>query len=347
MQLVLGLLATTLVGMGLALPAAAQDDAAALAARARAVFGVLPDEVPNPENPVTDAKVELGRMLYYEPRVSKSHQFSCNSCHLLDRFGVDGEPTSLGHGGQRGDRNAPTVYNAALHLSQFWDGRAADVEEQAQGPVLNPVEMAMPSAAFVNEVLRSIPGYRPLFEKAFPGEAQPVRFENFARAVAAFERRLTTPGRFDRFLQGDTSALDAAERQGLRTFLEVGCTTCHVGATVGGTMYQKIGLVVPYPTEDLGRYKVTGNESDKYVFKVPSLRNVAKTAPYFHDGSVKTLPEAVRLMGHHQLGRELRDAQVGEIVAFLNALTGEIDPDRVAKPELPASGPETPGPEAG
>ncbi len=323
----------------------AEEGRAALREQASQIFGVLPAEVPNEANPVTDAKVTLGRALYYDARLSKNHDIACNSCHQLDSFGVDGEATSPGHKGQRGDRNSPTVYNAALHLAQFWDGRAADVEAQAKGPVTNPIEMALARPADAEAVLRSIPGYAPLFAAAFPGEEQPVSFENMARAIGAFERRLTTPGRFDRFLQGDDEALSDAEVKGLETFLASGCTTCHMGPAMGGTMYQKLGLVHPYETEDVGREKVTGNEADRRSFKVPSLRNVAETGPWFHDGSLKDLGEVVRVMAWHQLGRELSEEEQTSIVAFLRALTGEVDATLVAKPELPESGPDTPAPD--
>ena len=329
--------ATTPVGNG--------PDRAALQERARTIFGTLPAEAVNPANPVTDAKISLGRMLYYDTRLSKNHDVSCNSCHGLGTYGVDNEATSPGHRGQRGARNSPTVYNAAFHLAQFWDGRAADVEEQAKGPVLNPIEMAMPDEATVVRTLRSIPDYPPRFAAAFPGEAEPLTYDNMARAIGAFERRLVTPGRFDAFLAGDLDALSDQEVVGLATFVEVGCITCHVGPAVGGSMYQKLGLIEPYPTEDEGRSAVTGNEADRGVFKVPSLRNVEKTGPYFHDGSVATLDEAIRLMGRHQLGQTLTNRQASAIRAFLLSLTGELPADYVARPTLPASGPDTPAPD--
>jgi cytochrome c peroxidase len=316
-----------------------------LQAKAKALFGTLPERADNPANSATDAKVELGRMLYYEPRLSKNQEISCNSCHQLDRFGVDGEPTSPGHQGQRGDRNSPTSLNAALHIAQFWDGRAADVEAQAKGPILNPVEMAMPSEAAVITLLNSIPGYGPRFAAAFPGDEDPVTYDNLANAIGVFERGLMTPAPLDRFIAGDANALSAEQQAGLERFIDTGCTTCHVGPAVGGGMYQKLGLVKPYETEDPGRFNVTGNEADRTVFKVPSLRNIAETGPYFHDGSIATLPEAVRLMARHQLGRELDDEAVNEIVTFLGALTGTVDASYVARPELPKNGPDTPAPD--
>jgi cytochrome c peroxidase len=316
-------------------PAAPDPSIAPLRDRAKAIFGVLPAEAVSAANPITPEKVELGRMLYYEQRITLSRKLSCNSCHLLDRFGADGEATSIGHEGQRGERNAPTVFNAALHSAQFWDGRARDVEEQAKGPVLNPIEMAMPSEAEVLARLKEIPGYPPLFAAAFPGQADPISFDNFALAVGAFERKLITPGPFDAFLNGDDGALTAEQRAGLAAFIDTGCITCHNGATVGGQMFQKLGLVEPYDTKDTGREKLTSNPADRFVFKVPSLRNVAETGPWFHDGSVKSLDDAIRLMARHQLGKQLTDEQIAPIRSFLEALTGTVDTAFVAKPELP------------
>jgi cytochrome c peroxidase len=306
---------------------------------------VLPAEASSESNPVTEEKITLGRMLYYDKRLSKNHDIACASCHQLDNGGVDSEPTSPGHHGQRGGRNSPTVYNAALHLAQFWDGREPDVEAQAKGPVLNPIEMAMPSEEAVLAVLRSIPGYAPLFAAAFPESDDPITYDNMARAIGAFERRLLTPGRLDAFIEGDDTALSAAELAGLDRFLRVGCTACHRGAAIGGGLYQKIGLVKPYATDDPGRQAITGNAADLHKFKVPSLRNIAKTGPYFHDGSIATLDQAVRLMGEHQLGRTLPDDEIASLVDFLGALSAEVDPAYIALPDLPASGPSTPAPD--
>ena len=300
-------------------------------------FAPLPQEVLPSDYELSEELITLGRMLYYEKRLSINQQVSCNSCHLLDKFGVDGLPNSIGHNGARGDRNAPTVYNAALHLAQFWDGRAPTLEAQAEAPILNPIEMGMPSEESVEGVLKSIPGYRPLFEAAFPNQDEPITFEHTALAIGAFERRLMTPSRFDRFLEGNPWQLSEQEKRGLRTFNEVNCTMCHLGPAVGGSMYQKMGLVEPYETEDLGRFNVTGQESDKYVFKVPSLRNVAKTGPYLHDGSIETLDETIRIMAKYQLGEQLTDEQVADIKAFLGSLTGDIPTEYIAEPELPAS----------
>jgi cytochrome c peroxidase len=307
--------------------------------RAKTIFAVLPAVAESKDNPVTPAKVELGRHLFYEQRFSINQKLSCNSCHGLTTWGVDNEPTSLGHAGQRGTRNSPSVYVAAFQFAQFWDGRAANVEEQAKGPILNPVEMGMPSADVVTRTLKTVPGYAPLFAAAFPGEADPITYDNMSKAIGAFERRLSTPSPFDAFLGGKLDALSDAQVAGLQKFMDTGCTACHMGAPIGGLMFQKLGLVHPYPTQDLGRQDVTKQEADRYFFKVPSLRNVAKTAPYFHDGSIKTLDEAIRLMAWHQLGKQLTPPEIRSIAAFLGSLTGEIDRKYIAQPEpLAATG---------
>lgn len=310
------------------------------------MFQPLPAVVESAKNPVTEAKVALGRMLYYEPRLSKNHDISCNSCHLLDQYGVDRQPVSDGHKGQTGTRNSPTVYNAAGHVAQFWDGRAPDVEEQAKGPVLNPIEMAMLSEKAIVAVLSSMPEYPAAFKKAFPGQAAPVTFNNMALAIGAFERGLVTPSRWDKFLQSDKTALSDAEKAGFNKFVEVGCATCHMGAYVGANSFQKLGQVKPWTHgADLGRYAVSKQEADKRVFKVPSLRNIEKTAPYYHDGSVKTLEEAVRLMAEYQNGRQLSRQEVGSIVTWLKTLTGTLPADYIKPPTLPQSTARTPKPD--
>lgn len=318
-------------------PAApATDPKAELAKRAAAVFGDLPERADKAGAPAPSPElVALGRTLYHDPRLSVNDKISCNSCHDLANGGDDGEPTSPGHAGERGGRNSPTVLNAALHVAQFWDGRAADVEEQAKGPVLNPVEMGMPDAATVEKKLRGIAGYRPLFAAAFPGVEEPITFDHCATAIAAFERGLLTPAPFDAFLGGDTSALTDPQVEGLRTFMDVGCVTCHTGPAVGGSSFQKLGVVKPFDTPDDGRFAVTKNEADKHVFKVPSLRNVTKTGPWFHDGQVTSIEQAVRLMGTHQLGKDLSGAEVSSIVAFLGSLEGKLPTELVSAPTLP------------
>lgn len=294
------------------------------------LFRPLPAAVSSAANPLTADKVDLGRMLYYDPRLSRNRDISCNTCHPLDRYGVDGAPVLTGDRGRKGVRNAPTVYNAAGHFAQFWDARALDVEQQAKGPLLNPDEMAMPSEAGVAAVVASIPEYGTLFRRAFPGQANPVNFDNLARAIGAFERRLVTPSRWDRFLQGDQGALGDVEKAGFNKFVESGCAACHYGPYVGGNALQKAGMVRAWPNPaDPGRQRVTGRESDRFLFKVPSLRNVARTAPYFHDGSARTLDEAIRTMALYQVGRTLAEADVRSIAAWLESLTGEIPTDYI------------------
>jgi len=299
------------------------------------MMGALPANMESGHNPSTAAKVKLGRMLYYEPRLSLANDVSCNSCHDLASYGVDGKATSTGHKGQIGGRNSPTVYHAAGHLAQFWDGRAADVEEQAKGPVLNPIEMAMPSRAEVEWRLERIPGYVELFKQAFPGEAKPVTFNNMALAIGVFERGLVTPSRWDRFMQGG-GGLSAQEMSGHHEFMHSGCASCHNGPYLGGGSYQKVGVMNPWPNQlDLGRVGITHADKDKMVFKVPSLRNIEKTGPYFHDGKVGKLDEAVKMMGKHQLNVQLSETQVTNIVAWLKTLTGEIPKAYIEKPHLP------------
>jgi len=306
-------------------------------------FAPLPDVAPPKTGALTEEKVALGRMLYYEPRLSKAQQISCNSCHELDKYGVDGQPTSDGHKGQKGNRNAPTVYNAAGHFVQFWDGRAADVEEQAKGPVINPVEMAMPAESDVIAVLKSMPGYVQAFKKAYPEAKDPVTFDNMANAIGSFERKLVTPARWDRFLQGDQAALTPEEKAGFNTYMAAGCQTCHAGAHVGGNLYQKLGLAKSYPDQsDQGRYLVTKSEGDKMLFKVPSLRNIEKTGPYFHNGKVATLEQAVAEMADYQLGKRLSDAEVKSIETWLKSLTGDVPADYIKAPDLPKSTAKTP-----
>jgi len=309
-------------------------------------FKPLP-EVAEPKAYTMSAElVDLGRMLFYETRMSISQEIACNSCHLLDNFGVDGLQFSLGHEGVPVGRNSPTVYNAALHIAQFWDGRAEDVEAQAKGPILAAGEMGMPNPEYVEQVLQSIPGYEPLFEAAFPDASGTlINYDNVAIAIGAFERGLMTPGRWDEFLNGDDDALTAEEKAGLQMFVSTGCTACHNGAAMGGGMFAKLGTVKEYAdVEDVGRQGVTGLDADLHSFKVPSLRNIAETAPYLHDGSFTDLIELTKFMAEYQLGKTLSDADAASIVTFLKALTGTVPTDYIALPELPESGPETPGP---
>ncbi len=298
--------------------------------RATRLFKPLPPAVPNAENPVTAAKIELGKMLYFDTKLSQAGNVSCNSCHSLAEFGVDNLPTSQGDGGEHGNRNSPTVLNAALHAAQFWDGRAEDVEAQAGMPVLNPIEMAIPSREFLVERLSEYPDYERRFAQAFPGEAGGLTYRNIQLALAAFERTLLTPAPFDLYLLGDLKALPAPAREGMKTFMGYGCASCHNGVTLGGHIFRKFGLNEDYwvhtrsPKVDEGRFLITGEAGDRYVFKVASLRNVAKTWPYFHDGSVETLDQAIRVMVEVQIGVEMADEDVANLVAFLESLTGEL-----------------------
>ena len=314
-------------------------------AEALTLFAPLPAVMNSPDNVATDAKVKLGRILYYDPRLSASQKISCNTCHPLDAYGAESTRVSTGHKNQQGNRNAPTVYNAAGHFVQFWDGRAPTVEEQAKGPITNPVEMAMPSNAAAVQVIKSMPEYGALFQTAFPNDKDPVTYNNMALAIGAFERGLVTPSRWDAFLQGDQSALTAPEKAGFNTFAATGCQWCHNGPYVGGSAYQKLGTVKPWPSQtDQGRYQVTKEDIDKMVFKVPSLRNIKKTGPYFHDGSVPTLEQAIRNMAVHQRGVELTDAQIKSIESWMDSLTGEVPMSYIKLPELPKSTSQTPPP---
>jgi cytochrome c peroxidase len=287
-------------------------------------------------------------MLYFEPRLSASWLISCNTCHNLGLGGVDLLETSVGHGWQKGPRNAPTVLNAVYNIAQFWDGRAKDLEEQAMGPVQAAVEMNSTPERSV-KTLKSIPEYVERFSAAFPDEKDPVSFENMAKAIEAFEATLITPGsRLDKYLEGDAAALDAKEKEGLKLFLDRGCSACHNGLNIGGSGYFPFGVVEKpgadiLPPEDKGRFVVTHTVSDEYVFKSPSLRNIELTPPYFHSGKVWSLEQAVALMGSAQLGQQLTDEETRAIAVFLKTMTGEQPV--VAYPLLPAYTAETPLPD--
>jgi len=270
---------------------------------------------------------------------------SCNTCHVLDKYGVDGKKVSTGHAQQQGTRNSPSVYNSAGYFALMWDGKFPNVEEQAKGPLQNPVEMnTTPKRA--EETLLSIPEYVHAFAKAFPADKTPVTYDNMTRALGAFERKLFTPARWEKYLAGEKSALTDEEKAGFNTFVDVGCPTCHFGAYVGGTMFQKLGLVKAWPqTRDRGRYELTQKSEDYMVFRVPSLRNITATGPYLHDGSMTSLAEVVHMMARHQIGKEVTDAQANAIVAWLGSLKGDVPSDYIKRPELPPSGKKTPTPE--
>jgi len=294
------------------------------------IFNRLPLKAISEKNVSTPTKIRLGHTLYFDKQLSKDGNISCNSCHNLETFGVDNLPNSPGDAGKNGDRNSPTVLNAALHTTQFWDGRAKDVEEQAGMPILNPIEMAIPNESFLIDRLSRNETYKKLFSEAFPNQQNPINYENLRIAIASFERELVTPSRFDNYLNGDTKALTLQEKKGLSSFINVGCTTCHSGEALGGNMFQKFGVHKNYweltkcKIIDEGKFKVTTSESDKYVFKVPSLRNIEKTHPYFHDGSISSLEKAVEIMAIAQLNYNLSKDEKNNIVAFLKTLTGSI-----------------------
>lgn len=310
-----------------------------LALSALSASAALLDSVNIPKTPQQEAKIELGKMLWFDPRLSLSGKVSCNTCHDLSTNGADTKPLSIGYAGRKGTVNSPTVFNAEKQIAQFWDGRAKTLAEQATGPITNPLEMAM-TPELAEGVIRSIPGYRPYFEKAF-GSKNPT-FSEIAEALAAFETTLTTPNApFERYLKGDKNALTQQQIDGLKLFRRSGCFRCHSGNLLGGTSFQKVGSVRPYVTDNSskGRMDVSGKPWDEMMFKVPTLLNVERTAPYFHDGAVKTLPDAVKKMADIQLDMNLSEKQVEEIVAFLESLNGELP--KIEKPTLPPSGPET------
>lgn len=303
-------------------------------------YKLLKNNTPTPE------KFELGKMLYFEPRISKSQLISCNTCHNLSFGGDDYQQTSVGHGWQRGPRNAPTVLNSVYNTAQFWDGRAGDLKDQAKGPLQASVEMAA-TPAYVVEVLKSIPAYVELFKAAFPGEADPVTFDNVANTIEVFEAILLTPNsRFDQFLRGDSNALNETEKKGLKAYMDNGCVSCHSGINLTSDGYYPFGLKETPEARllagDKGRFGISEAEGDEFAFKAPTLRNVEYTAPYFHSGLVWDLGEAVAVMSSSQLGIELSNEEIEQIVAFLKTTTGEMP--KVEYPVLPASTINTPKP---
>ena len=310
--------------------------------QAKQIFSPLPQVMSSEKNPITPEKVKLGKILFYETRISVDGTVSCVRCHPIGLYAADGLKKSIGNNCKVNPRNAPTLFNAAGQISAHWIGNRVDVEDQARQSVIGPPSFGMSSNEAVEKKLKEIKGYMDLFKKAFPGEADPITVDNFAKAIGAFERTLVTPSRFDSFLKGDIAALNGQEKRGLKTYMETGCIMCHSGPYVGGQVYQKSGIVEPYwkytksDPIDEGRYVVTKNDMDKYVFKVPVLRNVAKTSPYFHDGSVNKLEDAVWIMGKIQLGKDLNKGQVEEIVTFLKSLTGKIPEDALKVPLLPS-----------
>ena len=310
-----------------------------------AVFAPLPSTIERPNNRLTPEKVELGRMLWFDPRLSSGQDVSCNSCHDVTKSGADVVPRSIGTKKQPTPRNAPTIFNAAAGFAQGWDARAGLLEELVVPHAAQPSAMGVDEKRLV-EIVTSIPAYAGAFKKYFPDAKGVVTGEVVSMAIGAYARKLLTPGRWDKFLGGDQSALTDDEKAGLGAFIDAGCTTCHAGRYVGASQTQKLGVATawaPSPT-DYGRFDLTKQEVDRFVFKVPTLRNVTKTGPYLHDGSAISLTDLTKLMSRHQLGKELTDGQARSIVTFLGALDGDPPKELVARPELPASGPKTPKP---
>lgn len=331
---------------GIAAAFAADDP---LMKQAQSTFEPIPLKPPAIKDvTATPAMIELGKALYFDPRLSQSHNISCNTCHQIGLGGVDMLPTSIGHKWQQGSRNAPTVLNSVFNAAQFWDGRAADLKEQAGGPIQNPIEMGI-SHKHAIEMLKGISGYAKLFNAAFPSDADRITMPNVVAAIAAFEATLITPNApFDKYLRGDASALTAEQKEGLKLFMDKGCAGCHAGINVGGQMYAPFGVIERpgadiLPPGDKGRFQVTKTVSDEYVFRVPPLRNVELTPPYFHSGKSWDLRQAVAVMGASQLGHRLTDEEVSAITAFLKSLTGEQP--QVTYPILPPSVAATPRPE--
>ena len=312
------------------------------------VWQALPDRAPEPTgNLSTPAKVELGKMLFFDSRFSETGTVSCASCHNVMEGGDDHRPVSIGVHGQKGGRSAPTVWNAAFLSAQFWDGRAATLEDQAKGPVVNPVEMGMKDLGAAVDRIKRIEGYKPYFEAAFGPNAVPTA-DNAAKAIAAYERTLITPGSaYDRYVKGDKSALSPGQVNGMRLFAATGCNACHQGPNFSGpALPNGTPFLMKFPTypaspyvaaydlaKDQGRFESSGREADRHMWRVPTLRNLVYTAPYMHNGSVKTLPDAVRVMASTQLNRTLPDAEVADIVAFLGSLTGPFPEQKM--PHLP------------
>ncbi|CAL1241411.1 cytochrome-c peroxidase [Candidatus Methylocalor cossyra] len=324
-----------------AFAAHSQEADKALLEKARQHFQPLPKDMGTEAHPTLPARVALGRKLFFDPRLSLDGTVSCATCHRPGLYGTDALPRSVGVERRPNARNAPTVLNAALHFKAHWGGERADVEEQALKSLTGAASFGNPDAATVIRKLQAL-GYEAEFKQAFPQDPQPVKPEHWGEAIGAYERTLVTPAPFDAYLEGNVQALSPQARSGLKAFLDLGCATCHAGAALGGTSFQKFGVFEEYwkatgsAAIDEGRFKETQHPADKYHFKVPGLRNVAMTPPYFHDGSVATLPQAVRVMAKVQLGKDLGDREVDDLVAFLHSLTGPLPADFAAEPVLPA-----------
>jgi cytochrome c peroxidase len=336
-------LSTTVVAFGLASSLMPAQSASELLTQARQTFSALPKNMGTAEFPVTGERVELGHKLFFDPRMSADGAVSCSRCHLPALYGTDALAKPLGAHGRLNPRNAPTVLNAALQFKAHWRGDRTNVEDQAKQALIGPPSFGNSDYAAAMMKLKAIPGYAQLFAKAFPGESEPVTPDNWGKAIGAYERTLVTPSRFDDYLGGNENALSNTEQHGLQLFMEKGCSRCHNGPGVGGAIFQKFGIREDYWNEtrvtepDKGRFDVTKDAADLYVFKVPSLRNVAMTSPYFHDGSVSSLAEAVRIMAKVQLEVTPTAGEIADLTAFLTSLTGTLPDNFVIAPVLPAA----------
>jgi cytochrome c peroxidase len=344
MKLLSSIIFSSLLLFLLVLPGQADES---LLSRAQALFRPVPATPPElAGNSANPDKLLLGKALYFDPRLSASGVISCNTCHNVGMGGMDFQETSVGHKWQKGPRNAPTVLNSVFNMAQFWDGRAPDLAEQAKGPVQASVEMSSTPVRVI-ETIKSMPEYVSLFKKAFPGEKEPVSFQNVVKAIAVFEASLVTPDAlFDQYLGGRENSLNDSQKEGLKLFIDKGCGGCHGGVNMGGSSYFPFGVVAKPPEQimagDKGRFKVTGVKTDEYLFKAPSLRNIRLTPPYFHSGKVWSLREAVAVMGNAQLGIALNEGEIVRIEAFLDTTTGRQPV--VTYPILPESTDSTPKP---
>jgi cytochrome c peroxidase len=338
-----GVVLVTTVLVTVAFQTVRAEDMAVLLTQAQMLFQPLPQEMDPAALPASPARVALGRMLFFDPRWTVEGNVSCATCHQPALYGTDALARSIGVQHRTHPRNAPTILNAGLNFVQHWWGDRKTLEEQAEQALVGVFSSGQPDPAVVTARIEAIEGYAGLFQQAFPDEATPLTSANIGKAIGAYERTLLTPAPFDAFLRGDTHALPPRAQAGLEHFMSRGCVACHNGVGIGGQMFQKFGLVEEYwkatgsQEIDKGRFGFTQEPADLYVFKVPSLRNVAMTPPYFHDGSVATLDEAVKVMGRVQLGVTLPDTEIGEIVAFLGSLTGALPASFAAAPTLPAA----------
>jgi cytochrome c peroxidase len=338
-----GIIVSSAIALVPAQPGRATEDTALLS-EAREILKPLPTDMATSEHPISPERIELGRTLFFDSRISVDGTVNCARCHQPALYGVDALTKSRGANDKLNPRNAPTVLNAGLQFTEHWRGERKSLEDQAQQSLIGPVSFGNPDYAAVIHKIKALRGYLELFQKAFPGEQDPVKPEDWGVAIGAYERTLVTPSRFDDYLNGSIEALSPLERTGLKKFIETGCVACHNGPAVGGGRFAKFGVVEDYWKEtgsqeiDKGRFDITHDPADMYVFKVPALRNVAMTPPYFHDGSVENLSDAVRIMAKVQLAKDLSSDDVNDIVAFLGSLTGKLPPQFVSAPVLPAAG---------